>query len=652
MLNGMMKPRVPAGGAAAPSHPRRRVAPGPFARAILPLLALALAAAWSGCGRDDPARPVPAPVGAERPAAFAPAAAETFVLRAYGIDQAYVAGSFNGWATSNPAYRFTADGDGLTWRLVVALPAGLQAYKFVLWRGGTAHWVTDPLAVEIAPDGYGGWNALRGRTFAAPLPLAAPPDRRRLVIYEISPNDFSATGTFAGIQAGLATGPSLAGLGVNALELLPVAAPSANGWGYDPILPAAVNPWYGNPATFAALVDAAHARGMCVILDVVLNHGAGSHVLRQLDTIAGSLHFTTDEANPWGLVEMNWNDPALRATMLDAMAIWVERYRVDGFRFDYVGGEPYATWDWIRDQLRARWPELLLIAEDFNYPAYGNAVTHAYDAQWGGNHTDSWGGGGNNFCQVMVTTLTEKWFSTRGQTYQVAGAFGTEYRNMWAVANVVSGNSGYAGPGIGDGFSDVKYLESHDENRLAWSVDTYGAAGAQAVGGAVKSHLGALALLTTVGIPMLFNGQEIGADEWRDPSPATVKIDWNAGDPDLRAAYAHLIHLRRTDPALATENIFVQWRADLIDQEERTLTYWRGPNSTSASATLVVALNFDSAPHAWTVPFPAPGSWFRFHPVEGSWERVEVPAEGLAVALPASTGALFRRADGVTAVPD
>lgn len=640
----------------------RRLAPLAAALLLLPL-------ALASCSREalPPTAPVdaaagaldqgPAPGGGGAGAARAqPAATDTFVLRAYGVDEVYLAGAFNGWSTNNAAYRLTADGDGYTWRLAVTLPAGLQPYKFVLWKEGSAHWVTDPLALEVIYDGYSGspayWNALRGRSFTRPRALASPPERNRLVIYEIAPNDFSTTGTFAGIQGGFDSGPALTTLGVNAIELMPVTAPAYNGWGYDPVLPAAVNPSYGNPATFAAMVDAAHARGMAVILDAVLNHGAGSHVLRQLDTIAGGYNFTTTEPNPWGMVEMNWANPALKAVMLDALCLWVDRYRVDGFRFDYVGGEPYSTWIWIRDQLRARYPGLLLIAEDFTYPAYGNAVTNGYDAQWGGNHTDGWGGGGNNFNQVMITTLTEKWFSTRGQTYQVAGAFGTEYSNMWATANVISGNAQYAGPGLGDGFSDVKYLESHDENRLVWCVDNYGSAGAMAVGGLAKAHLGALALLTTVGIPMLFNGQEIGADEWRNPSPAIYKIDWAAGDQDLRAAYAHLIELRLREPALQSEHVFFQWRDGIVDQEQRTLVYWRGSTASSAAAEIVVACNFDSAGHAWTVPFPAAGGWFRLHPVEGSWEPVAVPAGGLPLALDASTGALFKRADGLTGVPD
>ncbi len=125
---------------------------------------------------------------------------------------------------------------------------------------------------------------------------------------------------------------------------------------------------------------------------------------------------------------------------------------------------------------------------------------------------------------------------------------------MWAAANVISPNSQYDGYN-GDGFSDVKYLESHDENRIVWAVNNYGSAGAQAVGGLQKAELGVYALMTCVGIPMIYNGGEIGSGEYRDPSPTIYKIDWAAGDADLRAIYRNLIALRLSEPALRTENI-------------------------------------------------------------------------------------------------
>ena len=623
-------------------------------RSLATGLVLVLLLGMVGCSREtDPGAPeTTLPNGTEASGDAAKARTDTFVLRAYDMDAVYVASSHNGWVDEDPAWQLNLQGDGYTWRLIKEVEGMIQ-YKFVLHKDDEVLWLTDPEAPEISSNGQGDpayWNAVRGRTFTEPAPLPYTIDRSRLVIYEIALNDFSSTGTFAGAVAGLTSGADLQDLGVNAVELLPVTAPSYNGWGYDPVLYCAPNPAFGWPSTFAILVDNAHDRGMAVILDMVLNHMAGSNPLRQLDEFTGTYHFTTTESNPWGLVELNWSDPATRDYLLESMIHWVETYHVDGYRFDYVAGESYSHWSWLKNELKARFPDLLLIAEDFAYPSDGNAVTYGYDAQWGGNHTDGWGGGGNNFNQVMITALTENGFASRGQTSAEVGAFGPSYNNMWAVANVVSANSQYAGSVPGDGFSDVKYLESHDENRLVWAVETMGSTGAQTVGGVQKAHLGAVISLTSVGIPMLFNGQEIGSGEYRPADPTIYEVDWAGGDTGLRTAYRHLIDLRLTHDALATEHIFFHWRSGSLDQTEYTLTYWRGSTDVSSAAEVVVAANFDHGDHAWTIPFPSAGAWIRHHPADGAVETVSVPAGSLTLTVPASTALLWTKADGSTSV--
>ena len=613
------------------------------------LLAVALAA---GCGlAPDPVSPEDkGDTGPDDPQ-VTQTVVDTFVLRAYGADEAYMAGNFNGWDDSDPAWAFTDMGDGYTWRLIADMPAGLQHYKFVLWSGAQATWFTDPAAVEVLSGDPTQANAVYGRSLGAIRDLPEPIDRTRLVIYEIAPNDFSALGSFSGVIGGLTAGPDLVDLGVNAIELMPVTAPAYNGWGYDPALYFAPNASYGWPNIFALLVDRCHQYGIAVILDMVVNHAALGSALRQLDDFSGTYNFTTTEPNPWGMAELNWSDPALRAHILDALLHWVETYKVDGFRFDYVAGEPWSTWEWIRDELRARHPDLLLIGEDFRYPNDGNAVTHGYDAQWGGNHTDGWAGGGNNFNQVMTINLTQNGFATRGQSTPDYGCWSFGCRNMWAAANVISGNSQYNGF-IGDGFSDVKYLESHDENRIVWAVNDYGSPGAQAVGGLQKAELGVYALMTSIGIPMIYNGQEIGSGEYRPASPTTYEIDWAGGDADLRAIYRNLIGLRLSEPALQTENIWFTWRGSELDHLEYTLCYWRGSGGNSADAEIVVALNFDDEDHVWPVAFPADGIWHRYHPREGAWEFLEVSGGSLTVDQPASSGILWKRFDGSTGVAD
>ena len=617
---------------------------------IIPALALALIILATGGCTDQDALLDP---DIQHSDISAKAHTDTFTLLAYDVDTVHLAGSLNGWLDNDPGWELTLQPDGYTWRLITQVPDDMFQYKFVLRIGALKAWLTDPAAVEVVYDGFNGspayWNAVRGRQIVTPAPLPSPIDRSKLVIYEISLNDFSASGTFAGATANLTSAADLADLGVNAIELMPVTAPSYNGWGYDPVLQYAPNPSFGSPANFATLVDAAHSLGMAVILDSVVNHMSGSAPLRQLDNFSGTNHFTTLENNPWGLVELNWTDPALKQHILGSLCHWVDTYNVDGFRFDYIGGEPYSTWIWVKDQLKAKYPDILLIAEDFSYPV--NSITYGYDSQWGGNHTDQWGGGGNNFNQVMITALTQNGFASRGSFVPSVGAWGIPYNNMWAVANVISGNSNYAGGAPGDGFSDVKYLESHDENRVVWSVENNGSIGAQGIGGLRKAHLGAVVSMTTIGIPMLYNGQEIGSGEYRPEGTSTYKINWNGGDAGVRLTYKRMIEFRLNMPALSSENIFFNWRAGNIDQVEYTMVYWRGSTPTASQAEVVVACNFDHLDHTWNVAFPETGTWVKFDAASGNMETVSVPSLTLNMTVPASTALMWVREDGVTGVP-
>ena len=84
---------------------------------------------------------------------------------------------------------------------------------------------------------------------------------------------------------------------------------------------------------------------------------------------------------------------------------------------------------------------------------------------------------------------------------------------------------------------------------------------------------------------------------------------------------------------------------------ERTLVYWRGGTGAANDATAVVACNFDHNDHAWTIPFPAAGTWRRFHPVSGAWQAETVSGGGMYLNLPASTGILWLKDDGITGVP-
>ena len=173
--------------------------------------------------------------------------------------------------------------------------------------------VVDPAAYEWADGGWQGrpWN--------------------ETVIYEMHVGTFSRQGTFAAAIPHL---DSLVELGVTALELMPVAAfAGMRNWGYDGVLPFAPAACYGTPEDMKRLVDAAHARGLMVLLDVVYNHfGPDGNYLHRY----APQFFSSDHATPWGPA-INFEGKAsatVREFFLHNALYWLEEFHLDGLRLD------------------------------------------------------------------------------------------------------------------------------------------------------------------------------------------------------------------------------------------------------------------------------------------------------------------------------
>ena len=157
------------------------------------------------------------------------------------------------------------------------------------------------------------------------------PRFRDLVIYELHVGAFTAEGTF---RSAIAKLPHFLRLGVNAIELMPVADfPGKRNWGYDGVLPYAPARCYGTPDDLRMLVDAAHANGIAVLLDVVYNHfGPDGNYLS-----AFSQAYSTDRHHtPWGSA-FNFDSEIsapVREFFLRNPPYWMEEFHFDGFRFD------------------------------------------------------------------------------------------------------------------------------------------------------------------------------------------------------------------------------------------------------------------------------------------------------------------------------
>ncbi|MBK1706439.1 malto-oligosyltrehalose trehalohydrolase [Halochromatium glycolicum] len=153
------------------------------------------------------------------------------------------------------------------------------------------------------------------------------------VCYELHIGTFSAEGTFAGALKRL---DQLAELGITALELMPVAAfPGQRNWGYDGVLPFAPDASYGRPEDLKALVQAAHDRGLMILLDVVYNHfGPEGNYLH----LFAPPFFNERHQTPWGAA-INFDGPdsrSVRDFFIQNALYWLEEFRFDGLRLDAV----------------------------------------------------------------------------------------------------------------------------------------------------------------------------------------------------------------------------------------------------------------------------------------------------------------------------
>ena len=195
---------------------------------------------------------------------------------------------------------------------------------------GVARW-PDP-ASRFQPEGVHGPSEIASADFEwtdqawRGLPLMD------YVLYELHVGTFTTAGTFDGVIEQL---DYLKELGVTAIELMPVAQfPGDRNWGYDGVYPFAVQASYGGPAGLKRLVDAAHAKNLAVVLDVVYNHlGPEGNYLEQYGN-----YFTDRYTTPWGrAINFDGDDSAaVRRFVVESALQWTTEFYIDALRLDAV----------------------------------------------------------------------------------------------------------------------------------------------------------------------------------------------------------------------------------------------------------------------------------------------------------------------------
>ncbi|MGB9081719.1 MAG: malto-oligosyltrehalose trehalohydrolase [Desulfuromonadaceae bacterium] len=210
------------------------------------------------------------------------------------------------------------------------------------------------------------------------------------IFYELHVGSFTPPGTFDGVKSRL---DYLVDLGITAVELMPVAQfPGERNWGYDGTFPFAPQNSYGGPDGLKRLVDACHARGLAVILDVVYNHlGPEGNYLHGFGP-----YFTDRYRTPWGDA-VNFDGPdsdPVRSYFISNALHWITEYHIDALRLDAIHGiYDFSALHILRElaesvhrQGAALGRQVYVIAESdlndvrvINPPESGG---HGLDAQW------------------------------------------------------------------------------------------------------------------------------------------------------------------------------------------------------------------------------------------------------------------------------
>jgi maltooligosyltrehalose trehalohydrolase len=202
-------------------------------------------------------------------------------------------------------------------------------YQFVL-EDGNAY--PDPRSPWQPLGVHGPSRSLDHSRFAWTDQRWQAPPLSEAIIYELHIGTFTPEGTFV---AAIEKLDDLAALGITHIEIMPVAEfPGQRGWGYDGVDPYAPHHAYGGPDGLKRLVDACHAKGIAVILDVVYNHlGPDGNYLGKFGP-----YFTGQHRTTWGDA-INFDGPGsdeVRRFFIDNALMWLRDYHMDGLRLDAV----------------------------------------------------------------------------------------------------------------------------------------------------------------------------------------------------------------------------------------------------------------------------------------------------------------------------
>jgi 1,4-alpha-glucan branching enzyme len=497
-----------------------------------------------------------------------------------------VAGDFNQW--SKDADHLTHEGGGY-WSTFAGFARVTNRYKFVIdgWI-----WKNDPYAREVREEGEQTTSVIAEGWFEWQSSDFAMASWNELLIYELHIGTFNAElgpGTF---RTAIDKLDHVRDLGFNAVEIMAAGEfPYDRSWGYNPAYIFAIESSFGGPNAFRAFVDAAHARGIAVIMDVVYNHFADKKLdLWQfdgwrIDPNKGGIYFYNDGRShtPWGDSRPDYGRCEVQQYFRDNALRWVVQRGCDGLRWDatnYIreadGGvtldDGWSMMRWINQEITWARPGKISIAEDMQGNEEVTGARGGFDAQW-----DS------GFLHPLRDELKKADDASR---------------DMGNIRNLIERTYN------GDRFRRVIYTESHDEvartnGKLRVPEDIWFGNG-RSWHARKRSTLGAALVFTAPGIPMIFQGQELLATEqFHDDRP----LRWSQANWQIAALYRDLARLRRSLRGLCGQGLHVLPPHDAT----KVIAFHRW---MQGGDDVFVVLNFSATAYpSYRIGFPREGWW-------------------------------------------
>ncbi len=521
----------------------------------------------------------------------------------------------------------SADG---VWRGAFDSPVGTP-YLLRIRRGDELFDRIDPRALGVTSSV--GKSITQASDFAWTDQNFVSPVLNEWVIYELHPGTFAVD-----LDGAISRLDHLSALGISAIEVMPVAEFAGDlSWGYNPALPFAVESSYGGPAALRRFVDAAHARGIAVVLDVVYNHlGPSDLDLWRFDgwseNDGGGIYFYNDwkAETPWGATRPDYGREEVRRYLIDNARMWFEQFHIDGLRLDSTinirnahghpgpDGDLPEGWSFLADlnaEIHASFPRAVMIAEDLQQDLRLTAPQVegglGFDLQWSAG-----------FVHPVREALT---------------VIDDEQRDLDSVIRGVLAET--------DGPHRVIYTESHDEvangkTRVPAEVDPEHPGSVWAFR---RAALGAVLTLTSPGVPMMFQGQEWGDEDYFDDAHA---LEWSRGNDRTGyvAMWRDLIRLRTGSDDRAKGLQGDQTTVQRADSEGRILVVHRWGIGGPEHATVVV-LSFSgrmqdaivrvpSSGKSWRCVFSSDFSGYHESGTDSALQCVSNPENGDTLILP------------------